>query len=98
VNSDEPVNSEESEETEALILTAIEERVRARNQQNAERMRRGAAVPTAEIFARGAIVSLLIPAKMRLAGEARRILCRVVQHTRGGYQLNTKWGLLSGRF
>jgi hypothetical protein len=35
---------------------------------------------------------------MRLTGEVKRVFCRVIQHTRTGYQLNTKWGLLHGRF
>jgi hypothetical protein len=61
-------------------------------------MRISSAIPASEIFARNVIVSLLIPKELRLVGEMRRIFCRVIQHTRGGYQLNTKWGLLSNRF
>ena len=61
-------------------------------------MRAGNTVPADQIFARDAIVSLLIPKDLRLAGELRRVNCRVIQHTTAGYQLNTKWGLLSGRF
>jgi hypothetical protein len=61
-------------------------------------MARGNAIPTDEIFARDAIVTLLIPKALRLAGELRRVYARVIQHTRGGYQLSTKWGLISGRF
>jgi hypothetical protein len=92
------LDADESEETEALILTAIEERVAQRNKINADKMRKGGAILASEVFARNAIVSLLIPKEMRLIGEMRRIFCRVIQHTRGGYQLNTKWGLLSNRF
>lgn len=44
------------------------------------------------------IVTLLIPKALRLAGEVRRVFCRVIQHTHAGYQLNTKFGLLSGRY
>ena len=33
ISEDEPLNAGESEETEALILTAIEERVRVRNER-----------------------------------------------------------------
>jgi len=61
-------------------------------------MRAGNTIPTAEVFDRGALVSLLIPLPLRLGGELRRLFCRVVQHTRAGYQLNTQLGLLSGRF
>jgi hypothetical protein len=85
-----PLNSEENAETNALILTAIKERVAARNLVNHKRMRLGNTVPLSEIFDRGAIVLLLIPKPMRLAGEPRRIFCRVIQHTRAGYQLNSK--------
>jgi len=35
---------------------------------------------------------------MRKAGELKRIYCRVIDHTRGGYQLASFYGLLSGRF
>jgi hypothetical protein len=61
-------------------------------------MRAGNTIPAAKVFDRGATVSLLIPLPLRLGGELRRLFCRVVQHTRAGYQLNTQWGLLSGRF
>jgi hypothetical protein len=44
------------------------------------------------------MVSLAIPLNIRLSGELRRVLCRVVQHTAGGYQLNSKWGLLNHRY
>jgi hypothetical protein len=94
----EPLNADESDETEALILTAIEERVRERNKVNAERIRVGNTVSAARVFDRNSVVSLLILGELRLTGEQRRVFCRVVQHTRGGYQLTTKWGLLSGRF
>lgn len=60
-------------------------------------MRRGNASSTA-VFARDSIVSLGIPRNIRLSGELRRVFCRVVQHTIGGYQLNTKWGLLNHRY
>jgi hypothetical protein len=60
-------------------------------------MARGNAIPADQIFARGAIVSLLIPKAIRLVGELWRIYAQVVQHTRAGYQLNTKHGLISGR-
>jgi hypothetical protein len=99
VSSDTAIpDADDDEETANLILTAIKGRVAQRNKVNADRMRAGNAVPADQIFARNAIVTLLIPKQLRLAGELRRILCRVIQHTRAGYQLNTKWGLLSGRF
>lgn len=60
-------------------------------------MRRNNAIPADKVFARGVVVSLLIPKALRLAGELRRVFARVVQHTRAGYQLNTQWGLISGR-
>ena len=79
-------------------MLAIEERVKERSQRNVERIRAGNAIPTTRVFDRDSIVSLLIPSEYRLLGEVRRVFCRVVQHTRGGYQLTTKWGLLTGRF
>jgi hypothetical protein len=51
-----------------------------------------------EVFARDSIVSLVIPLNIRLSGELRRVFCRVVQHTAGGYQLNTKYSLLNYRY
>ena len=57
----------------------------------------GNAILADRIFARGAIVSPLIPKAIRLAGELRRIYARVIQHTRAGYQLNIKHSLISGR-
>jgi hypothetical protein len=51
-----------------------------------------------KVFARDSIVSLVIPLNIRLSGELRRVFCRVVQHTPGGYQLNTKYGLLNHRY
>lgn len=98
ISEDEPLNADESEETEALILTAIEERVRVRNERNSALMRVGNPVLPTDVFDRGSIVSLFIPKPMRLTGEVKRVFCRVVQHTRAGYQLNTRWGLLHGRF
>ena len=38
ISEDEPLNADESEETEALILTAVEERVRVRNERNSALM------------------------------------------------------------
>ena len=66
-------------------MSAIEERVKERNQRNTERIRAGNAIPTAKVFDRDSIVSLLIPSEYRLPGEVRRVFCQVVQHTRGGY-------------
>jgi hypothetical protein len=91
------LNADNDSETIANIRSATEERVAARNLINAARMARGNAIPADRIFARGAIVSLLIRKAIRLAGELRRICARVVQHTRAGYQLNTRHGLISGR-
>ena len=91
------LDADESDETEALILTALEERVAQRNQINADRMRRGNTLAT-KVFARDSIVSLVIPLNIRLSGERRRVFCRVVQHTASGYQLNTKYGLLNHRY
>ena len=61
-------------------------------------MRVGNPVLAIEVFDRESIVSLFIPKPMRLTGEVKRVFCRVIQHTRTGYQLNTQWGLLHGRF
>ena len=79
------MNADESKETEALILTAIEERVAQRNKINADKMRVGNTISADQVFDRGAIVSLLIPKPMRLGGEQRRVFCRLIQHTRAGY-------------
>ena len=43
-------------------------------------------------------MSLLIPKDLRLTSKLQRVNCQVIQHTTTGYQLNTKQGLLSGRF
>jgi hypothetical protein len=72
ISEDEPLNADESEETEALILTAIEERVRVRNERNAALMRVGNPVLATEVFDRGSIVSLFIPKPIRLTGEVKR--------------------------
>ena len=61
-------------------------------------MRVGSAILARDVFARNSMVSLAIPLNIRLSGELRRVLCRVVQHTAGGYQLNSKWGLLNHRY
>lgn len=68
-----------------MILSTIETRVAAQNRINAERIRAGNAILTDEIFALGGIMSLFIPKPMRLAGKLRRVYCRIVQYTRGGY-------------
>jgi hypothetical protein len=91
------LNADDDGETIANIRPAIEERVAAGNLINAARMARDNAIPADRIFARDTIVSFLIPKATRLAGELRRIYARVVQHTRAGYQLNTRHGLISGR-
>jgi hypothetical protein len=60
------LDADESAETEALILTAIEERVAQRNKINADRMRVGSAVLARDIFTRDSMVSLAIPLNIRL--------------------------------
>jgi hypothetical protein len=60
-------------------------------------MAAGNTIPADKIFAREAIVALFIPKPLRLASEVKRVFCRVIQHTRAGYQLNTKFGLISRR-
>jgi hypothetical protein len=55
------LNADDDSETIANIRSAIKERVTAWNLINAARMARGNAIPTDRIFARGTIVSLLIP-------------------------------------
>ena len=69
-----------------------------RNKRNAALMRVGNPVLAIEVFDRESIVSLFIPKPMRLTGEVKRVFCCVIQYIRTGYQLNTKWGLLHGRF
>jgi hypothetical protein len=54
------LNADNDSETIANIRSATKERVAARNLINAARMARGNAIPADRIFARGAIVSLLI--------------------------------------
>jgi hypothetical protein len=97
-NRDEEPNADEDAEVEQLFLNQIEETVAQRNKINHARMEPGNAVPPSEVHDRAATVSLLIPKEYRLAWEPRRLLCRVVQHTRGAYQLVSKYGLISGRF
>jgi hypothetical protein len=78
ISEDKPLNADESEETEALILTAIEERVRVRNKRNSALIHiRNPVLPT-DVFDRGSIVSLFIPKLMRLTGEVKRVFCRVI--------------------
>ena len=72
------MNADEDSETNNMIRSTIKERVTARNAINAARMARGNAISADQIFARGAIVSFLIPKAIRLAGELRRIYTRVV--------------------
>ena len=84
-------------QTNDLIRSNIEERVAARNRINAARIAAGDAIPADEIFVHGSIVSLFIPKPLRLTSELRRVYTRIVQHTRAGYQLNTKWRLITGR-
>jgi hypothetical protein len=73
-----PLNADKSDETEALILTAIKERVRERNKVNVERIRVGNTVSTARVFDRNLVVSLLILGELRLTREQRRVFCQVV--------------------
>jgi hypothetical protein len=63
------LNLEENAKTNALILTAIKEQVVAQNLVNHKRIQLGNIVPLSKIFNHSAIVSLLIPKPMRLAGE-----------------------------
>jgi hypothetical protein len=53
-------DANDDKETANLILTAIKGRVAQRNKVNADRMRVGNTVPADPIFARNAIVTLLI--------------------------------------
>jgi hypothetical protein len=92
------LNSEESDKQNDLILNAIEQRVALRNKKNAAKMAQGNAVPAAKIHEQGAIVSLLIPGKVRKKTEVRRVMCRVIEYSRSGYQLNTEHGLIKGRW
>ena len=80
-----------------MILSAIEVHIAERNHINAERIRAGNTIPANEIFAHGSIMSLFIPKPIQLAGELRRVYCRVVQHTHGGYQLVSRYSLISGQ-
>ena len=52
-----PLDADESDKTNSLILTTLEERVAQRNQINADRMRKGNESAT-EMFARDLIVHL----------------------------------------
>jgi hypothetical protein len=61
-----------------------------RNKRNAALMRVRNLVLATEVFDRGGIVSLFILKPMRLTREVKRLFCRVIQHRRTGYQLNTK--------
>jgi hypothetical protein len=81
-----------------LLLTELEKRVAQRNTLNAERMGRGNIPSEEDKYKGGDLVFLWIPAKLRKTGESKRIYCYVVTLTRGGYQLNSYFGLISGRY
>ena len=50
IYSDKLIDSNESDKTNVLILSAIKDRVKERNQRNAERIRAGNAIPTTKVF------------------------------------------------
>jgi hypothetical protein len=82
ISEDGPLNADGGEETKALILTAIEERVRVINERNSALMHVGNPVLPTNFFDRGSIVGLFVPKPMRLIREINRVLCRAIQHTR----------------
>jgi hypothetical protein len=80
-----------------VILSRIETLVFERNKINAAKISARNAVLAAEVHARGDIVSLLIPKQMRKVQDTRRVMCRVINHSTEGYQLNTEYGLIQER-
>jgi hypothetical protein len=80
-----------------VILSRIETLVFERNKINAAKRSTRNAVSAAKVHARGDIVSLLIPKPIRKVQDTRRVMCRVINHSTKGYQLNTEYGLIQGR-
>jgi hypothetical protein len=54
-------------------------------------------VAVIKVYPRNIIILFWILSKLRKTSEIKRIWYQVIQYTRGGYQLNTMQGLLSGR-
>jgi hypothetical protein len=86
---------ETDDEAEEYILTAIEQRIKANNAIVAEKMVRKSK-KQAVVFKDGALVTLAIPAKIRLSLEPKRLLCRIIQCVRGRYTLTFKFGRIKG--
>jgi hypothetical protein len=86
---------ETDDEAKEYILTAIEQRIKANNAIFAEKMVRKSK-KQAVVFEDGSLVTLAIPAKIRLSLEPKRLLCRIIQCVRGRYTLTFKFGRIKG--
>jgi hypothetical protein len=97
-NSDDNSDNEYPEtdnKAEEYILTAIEQRIKANNAIVAEKIVRKSK-KQAVVFKDGALVTLAIPAKIRLSLEPKRLLCCIIQYVHGRYTLTFKFGRIKG--
>jgi hypothetical protein len=83
------------DEAKEYILTAIKQRIKANNAIVAKKMVQKSK-KQATVFEEGSLVTLAIPAKIRLSLEPKRLLCRVIHCIRGRYTLTFKFGRIKG--
>jgi hypothetical protein len=82
-------------EDAAHILTELERQIKQSNARTAARMVKKVNKKM-KVFTNGSIVSLAIPAKLRLKSEARRLLCRITKVAKNQYTLICAAGPIKG--
>jgi hypothetical protein len=87
----------ESDDDEDPVLTEIEARVVANDARLHAQMIKANSSRSA-LFLDGAIATLQIPLKLRLATELSRLPVRVLEYRNGQYKLQCRHGRLAGRF
>ena len=92
-------NEDHETDTEAdnYILTELERQIKQSNARTAARMVKKVGGKM-KVYAENSIVSLAIPAKLRLKTEAKRLLCRIIKVVRNRYTLVCSVGPLSGSY
>jgi hypothetical protein len=82
--------------TEEIVVSALHRRVAEKQAIEAKKMIKKGGKKTT--FANGQVILLHIPAKNRLAAEAKRLPCRIIDCVRGAYCLLSQYGQLQGRY
>ena len=90
-------NEDHETDTKAdnYILTELERQIKQSNAWTTARMVKKVGGKM-KVYAENSIVSLAIPAKLRLKTEAKRLLCRIIKVVRNRYTLVCSVGPLSG--